>query len=105
MYENITADSIRVYWDPPAENNGVLESYRLMYTEVITNTTSVITDIEPQNTLVTPLMEYEIYIVRVAASTDKGFGAYSDPLDVLTAEHGTTFICDSAIKVNVAVYK
>ena len=105
MYENITADSIRVYWDPPAESNGVLESYRLMYTEVITNTTSVITDIEPQNTLVTPLMEYEMYIVRVAASTDKGFGAYSDPLDVLTAEHGTTFICDSAIKVNVAVYK
>ena len=35
-----------------------------------------------------PLMEYHVYVVTVAASTDKGFGNYSLPLDVLTDEHG-----------------
>ena len=32
-----------------------------------------------------------MYSVRVAASTDKGFGPYSSPLEVLTDEHGMDY--------------
>lgn len=91
-YENVTAASIRVFWEPPAERNGILLNYNLMYIEVATGREVELSDIAPGNEsdgyLVGELMEYDVYAVRVAASTDKGFGNYSSSLEVLTDEHG-----------------
>ena len=96
-YENVSAISIRVFWDPPAERNGILENYTLMYEEFGTGQVVTVSDIPPgsesEGVVVEPLMEYHMYSVRVAASTDKGFGPYSNPLEVLTDEHGTYIIC------------
>ena len=93
-YVNISAISIRVFWDPPAERNGVLQNYTLMYEEFGTGR-MVFIDIPPDNesegVVVEPLMEYHMYSVRVAASTDEGFGPYSSPLEVLTDEHGMDY--------------
>ena len=95
-YENVTATSIRLFWDPPLEPNGILQYYRVMYVEAVTGRTVTIPDILPgsENTglLIEPLMEYHEYVMTVAASTDKGFGNYSDPLDVLTDEHGMWYL-------------
>ena len=93
-YINISAISISVLWDPPAERNGVFHDYRLIYEEFGTGLTVVIR-IPPGNendgVIVEPLMEYHMYSVSVAASTDKGFGPYSSPLEVLTDEHGMDY--------------
>ena len=90
---NITAIKIRVFWDPPKKKHGILENYKLMYEEFSTGLVVELADIPPGNEsegfVVEPLMEYHMYSVRVAASTDKGFGPYSSPLEVLTDEHGT----------------
>ena len=92
-YENVTAASIRLHWDPPTEPNGVLESYKLMYVEAETERVVIVGNItlgmESEGYLVEPLLEYHRYVMMVAASTDKGFGNYSLPLNVLTDEHGT----------------
>ena len=68
-----------------------------MYEEFGTEIVVVIPDIAPGNEnggfIVEPLMEYHMYTVTVAASTDKGFGNYSEPLEVLTDEHGIPKIC------------
>ena len=96
-YMNNSAISITVFWDPPAERNGVLQNYTLMYEEFGTER-MVFIDIPPGNEsdgfVVEPLMEYHMYSVSVAASTDKGFGPYSRPLEVLTDEHGMDYIIE-----------
>ena len=93
-YVNISAISIRVFWDPPAERNGVLQNYTLMHEEFGTGR-MVFINIPPGNesegVVVEPLMEYHMYSVRVAASTDEGFGPYSSPLEVLTDEHSMDY--------------
>ena len=80
-------------WDPPTNRNGLLENYKLEYEEFGTGLVVVVADIPPgsegEGFVVEPLMEYHMYTVRVAASTDKGFGPYSSPLEVVTDEHGT----------------
>ena len=95
QYMNISAISIRVFWDPPAEGNGVLQNYRLIYKEFGTGQVVEI-PIPPGNesdgVVVEPLMEYHMYLVKVAASTDKGFGPNSTQLEVLTDEHGMDYI-------------
>ena len=92
-YVNVTASSIRLFWDAPNQPNGILLSYRVTYTEEGTERVVTVDDIDPgresECLLVEPLMEYHGYEVVVAASTDKGFGNYSLPLNVLTEEHGT----------------
>ena len=92
-YENVTASSITLSWEPPLEPNGVILQYRVTYVEAVTNRTVTIQNLDPAilgNTslLIEDLMEYHYYEMRVAASTDKGFGNYSAPLTVLTDEHG-----------------
>ena len=92
-YVNVSASSIRVSWDPPLEKNGIILSYTLEYTELLTNTTTYIdilpgSEQERVHVLIEQLMEYDEYTVRVAASTDKGPGSFSRTLNVLTAEHG-----------------
>ena len=85
---NLTATSIEVTWSPPANPNGIIERYDLEYTESITNTPTTIEipgDQEAYN--ITNLMEYECYVVRVYAFTDRGRGPSSVPLDVLTDQH------------------
>ena len=76
------------------EPNGALESYKLMYVEAETERVVIVDDIAPEvvseGYLVEPLLEYHRYVMMVAASTDKGFGNYSLPLNVLTDEHGTS---------------
>ena len=66
--------------------------------EAVTERTVMIPDILPgsesEGLLIEPLMEYHEYVMRVAASTDKGFGDYSEPLNVLTDEHGKCGIHD-----------
>ena len=61
--------------------------------EAVTNRTITIQSVDPEirtgGLLIEELMEYHYYEMRVAASTDKGFGNYSAPLTVLTDEHGT----------------
>lgn len=93
-YVNVTAASIRVFWDPPAERNGLLVNYVLeYYLEMSTELPDVLNDIqlgmEQEGVLIEQLMEYDRYTVRVAARTDKGRGNFSRPLNVLTDEHGT----------------
>ena len=96
-YENVTASSIRLFWDPPLQPNGVILDYRVMYIEAVTDITVTMSGIDPMSRtsglLIDPLMEYHYYDVRVAARTDKGFGNYSQPLTVLTNEHGTNIQC------------
>ena len=92
-YENVTASSITLSWEPPLEPNGVILQYRVTYVEAVTNRTVTIQNLDPAilgNTslLIEDLMEYHYYEMRVAARTDKGFGNYSAPLTVLTDEHG-----------------
>ena len=43
--------------------------------------------IETPPQMIDELMEYEEYVVVVAARTNRGVGNYSDPLNVLTLEH------------------
>lgn len=61
-----------------------------MYEEFGTRIVVVVEDIPPgsenEGVLVQPLMEYHMYLMKVAASTDRGFGNYSIPLEVLTDE-------------------
>ena len=56
----------------------------------MTGETLSIDGIGPQNlsVVIEPLEEFHEYEMMVAASTDKGFGPFSTPLDVLTDEHG-----------------
>ena len=60
--------------------------------EAVTSRTITIQSVDPEirtgGLLIEALMEYHYYEMRVAASTDKGFGNYSAPLTVLTDEHG-----------------
>ena len=88
-YTNLTATSIEVTWSTPASPNGIIESYSLVYTESVSNTSSPVDNIpgnqEAYN--ITGLMEYERYVVEVFAVTDRGKGPSSTPLDVLTDQH------------------
>ena len=91
-YENISAVSIRVFWDAPDQPNGVIEEYRLDITEVVTGIPRSTTS-EPQSDfdnelVIDSLLEYERYTVVVTAATNRGFGNSSAPLEVLTLEHG-----------------
>ena len=91
-YENVTASSIKLFWETPLELNGVILHYRVTYMEAVTNITMATPNLDPAmrtgGLLIEDLMEYHYYEMRVAASTDKGFGNYSAPLTVLTDEHG-----------------
>ena len=58
---------------------------------------------EEDGFLVDQLMEYHVYNVSIAASTDKGFGNYSLPLTVLTDEHGMQsiiYVCTMYVQVH-----
>ena len=83
----MSAVSIRVYWEPPEQPNGIIESYTLNITDIDTGNTRVFDIIERPSQMIDELMEYEAYVVVVAARTNRGVGNYSDPLNVLTLEH------------------
>ena len=87
-YRNLTATSIEVSWLPPANRNGIIERYYLVYTESVSNTNTT-ADIpgNQQAYNITNLLEYERYVVRVFAVTDRGRGPSSMPLDVLTDQY------------------
>ena len=87
-YRNLTATSIEVTWSPPANPNGIIERYSLVYTESISNTSTTVDIPRNQEAYnITDLMEYERYVVQVFAVTDQGRGPSSTPLDVLTDQH------------------
>ena len=55
-------------------------------------------DARNQSVKIEQLMEYHEYTIVVAASTDKGFGPDSDPLNVLTDEHGIYYLSYTVYK-------
>ena len=75
-----------IFWSHPADPNGVIESYTIMYTETRTGRVRNVSATALSKEI-GGLMEYERYTVIVYALTDKGAGPGSDPLDVLTLEH------------------
>ena len=85
-YVNLTSTAIQVTWMPPADPNGIVESYILMLTFEANGTSNNVTNILVTTYNVTGLMPYQEYTVVVYAMTDKGPGSGSVPLNVLTDE-------------------
>ena len=85
-YVNLTSTAIQVTWMPPADPNGIVESYILMLTFEANGTSNNVTNILVTIYNVTGLMPYQEYTVVVYALTDKGPGSGSVPLNVLTDE-------------------
>ena len=82
-YRNLSSTEIEVSWLPPADPNGIIDNYTLMYT---LNDSMNISGILELSYNLTSLMPYLQYVIVVYALTDKGQGIGSDSLVVLTDE-------------------
>ena len=86
-YQNLSSTSILVSWEEPSTFNGIPDDYIISYTRVeddtTVNATSPVTNVN-----ITMLEKYELYVVVVYATSDKGPGEPSEPLMVFTDEDG-----------------
>ncbi|XP_019860969.1 PREDICTED: receptor-type tyrosine-protein phosphatase F-like [Amphimedon queenslandica] len=86
-YINISSTSIEVSWNPPTDFNGPNEGYVITYIRLESDTESMSTNrLTGTSFVIENLEKYEQYSVTVVAFTDKGPGASSDVLSVLTDE-------------------
>ena len=86
---NVTSTSIFVQWNKvPAENqNGIIVSYTITYTEVPGGNSGTKIVIAPRtNATLTGLKKFTNYSITVFASTAKGGGNKSEPIIVITDE-------------------
>lgn len=83
--------TISVSWQPPAPagQNGIVTSYVVLVTEVLTNTTTRYQrDGSRTEILITNLRPFREYSCSVAASTSVGSGPYSIPFTITTHQDG-----------------
>ena len=94
MALNLSSTSIRVSWGmvPAIDQNGIITEYEVDYSQIefmeiaMYNTTRV--NSTTFSTVLTDLLEYVEYSVRVRAYTSTGNGSYSDIVLVTTNQDG-----------------
>ena len=94
MAVNLSSTMIRVNWSevPAIDQNGIITAYEVEYTQMMFmgvamyNTTTV--DSDTFSAVLTDLLEYVQYSIRVRAYTAAGNGSYSDAVFVTTNEDG-----------------
>ena len=83
--------AVSVSWGPPAPDgqNGIITSYTVLITEVLTNTTTTYQrDGSRTELVVTGLHPYYDYSCAVAAQTSVGLGPFGAPFTVTTNQDG-----------------
>ena len=87
--------AISLSWQPPAQEgqNGIITSYTILITEVLTDTNTTYQRDGSRNELViTGLHPYYDYSCAVAAQTSVGMGPFSAPFTVTTHQDGESMI-------------
>ncbi len=87
-YVNDTSTSVNITWEPPANRNGIIESYTLQITDMPTSDIPNVTNIAGSSEfyLLTGLLPYQTYELVLYALTDRGEGPGSTPLIIYTLE-------------------
>ena len=83
--------AISISWQPPAPEgqNGIITSYTVLITEVLTNTTTTHQrDGSRTEIVITGLHPYYDYSCAVAAQTSVGLGPFGAPFTVTTHQDG-----------------
>nr|XP_056702969.1 phosphatidylinositol phosphatase PTPRQ [Euleptes europaea] len=88
-YKNISSTEIELSFLPPSVPNGIIRSYTI-YLRESDGTEEKIINITHLSLIITGLKIYTNYTVEVSASTSKGEGVHSEPLNILTDEDAPT---------------
>ena len=83
--------AISVSWQPPAPEgqNGIITSYTILITELLTDTnTTYQRDGSRTELVITGLHPYYDYSCAIAAQTSVGLGPFGDPFTVTTHQDG-----------------
>ena len=83
--------TLSITWQPPAPEgqNGIITSYTVLITEVLTNTTTTYQRDGSRTELLIPgLHPYYDYNCSVAAETSVGLGPFATPFTVTTQQDG-----------------
>ncbi|XP_066294307.1 tenascin-X-like isoform X1 [Branchiostoma lanceolatum] len=85
--EAVDATSIQVSWEPPANTNGELQGYKILYRQAGTEDVSV-AEVAPaaQYHLLTELQPFTVYLLALVAFTEGGEGETSREVTVQTDE-------------------
>ncbi|XP_078605593.1 usherin-like isoform X2 [Branchiostoma floridae x Branchiostoma japonicum] len=85
--EAVDATSIQVSWEPPANTNGELEGYKILYRQAGTEAISI-AEVAPaaQYHLLTELQPFTVYLLALVAFTEGGEGETSSEVTVQTDE-------------------
>ncbi|XP_078687345.1 usherin-like isoform X3 [Branchiostoma floridae x Branchiostoma belcheri] len=85
--EAVDATSIQVSWEPPANTNGVLQGYKILYRQAGTEDVSI-AEVAPaaQYHLLTELQPFTVYLLALVAFTEGGEGETSPEVTVQTDE-------------------
>lgn len=80
--KNTSSTSIRVTWQEPAKPNGIILGYTVCYSEADNSSGSAVLTCSPvsagaMTTNLIGLTNYTTYLIKVAAHTTKGIGAYN----------------------------
>jgi hypothetical protein len=80
---NVSGTTIKVQWHPPAQPNGIVKSYVIMYNDLTVRT--------PNNSTtftLSGLVPFTRYTISVAAQNGAGVGNQSDNIIVQTKTRG-----------------
>eukprot|EP00058_Branchiostoma_floridae_P023774 XP_002609264.1 hypothetical protein BRAFLDRAFT_124749 [Branchiostoma floridae] len=85
--EAVDATSIQVSWEPPANTNGELQGYKILYRQAGTEAISI-AEVAPaaQYHLLTELQPFTVYLLALVAFTEGGEGETSSEVTVQTDE-------------------
>ncbi|XP_075130612.1 phosphatidylinositol phosphatase PTPRQ [Leptodactylus fuscus] len=84
-YRNISSTEIIVSYSPPTIPNGII-LYYTVYITWINGTVERAPDTPDLSLTITGLRKHTSYILKVSASTVKGEGVHSDPVNITTEE-------------------
>ncbi|XP_074868405.1 phosphatidylinositol phosphatase PTPRQ isoform X2 [Carettochelys insculpta] len=84
-YRNISSTEVELSFFPPSVPNGIIQQYTV-YLRRINGTELRIINTTLLTVIITGLKKYTKYTIEVSASTNKGEGVHSAPVDILTNE-------------------
>lgn len=91
---NISAHSISLAWESPKPITGIITDYNIAYSyntdscgpsNILSNQTHPVNGTETTYQMM-KLLPFWTYVIRITASTSKGFGPFTEELNLTTAE-------------------
>jgi len=89
---SVNPSSLRVSWQPPLDNNGIITGYLIEYTMAGSNNTITESILTGNVLQLSELVPFVDYLVRVAARSTNGVGPFSNAVVQISGQASKLYI-------------